>query len=210
MDFDIMISKCEFLKDDEIYNSALSLLQDTKKEQLFKIKSENAKRLCLCAELLLIKAAREKGYKTLPEIVFGEHKKPYFKNNEFYFNASHSGGYAALAVCDCEVGCDIEKVRDIDFSVTKKIFTDTELSEFSELKTQSAKKEYFFKKWVKKESYLKMKGSGITVSPKTVPENLDNISFFESDFLPGYKIAVCAEKENRKFIIKEYKKENLI
>lgn len=90
--------------------------------------------------------------------------------NDLYFNISHTIDLIVLAFSrNNELGVDIEVVEkdDVDLMINKDIFTDKEMSYFSNLDFQR-KKELFYKLWTKKEAYLKAIGTGISKSLNSI------------------------------------------
>lgn len=116
--------------------------------------------------------------------------KPYFKDlNTLQFNISNSHGLQAVAIGDCEVGVDIEKIRKADLRVAKR-FTQSEREYILEQDSQKR----FFEVWTKKEAYLKYKGIGLkggldSFSVFDISEKIT--TFAQSDFI----ISVCSDKK---------------
>jgi len=96
------------------------------------------------------------------DISFGPNGKPYIPNSNKYFNLSHSGNYSVLAVSDKDVGVDIEKIDEKHLKVADKIFDKEEISWMNEDPLYR-----FHHLWTLKESYLKLIGKGLTVSPSS-------------------------------------------
>lgn len=117
--------------------------------------SDKAK--CLVAGLLLRRAFGSR----VNEIKISNKGKPYFENNDAFFNLSHSGDMVVLAVDADEVGIDIEQIRLVNKRVAERCYTRDELDY---LYSKSDLSE-FYKLWTAKESLLKAIGSGFTVSP---------------------------------------------
>jgi len=94
------------------------------------------------------------------EFEIGEYGKPFLKNYEnIHFNISHSGDCVACAVCDVPVGIDIQEITDIDFiPIVNRFYSSIELQSLQNSENALLK---FHELWVKKESYLKMIGTGI-------------------------------------------------
>lgn len=96
---------------------------------------------------------------------YGKYGKPYFPTLEnYFFNLTHSKNYVGVAISDHEVGLDIEMIdylKRID-RLCKKVFTESEYTEYDLLTSQNDKSDYFFKHWTSKESYLKMTGQGLS------------------------------------------------
>ncbi len=95
------------------------------------------------------------------EIIYNEYGKPYLKNNEIYFNISHSKEYTILGISSSEIGVDIEEIKPIRENVINKVCTDDE-------KKLIKNDEDFTLIWVKKESYVKWVGMGIGYGLKNV------------------------------------------
>lgn len=118
------------------------------------------------------------------DIFYNEYGKPYLKNNELYFNISHSKDYTVLVTSDKEIGVDIqyltynEKTRD-------RICTEEERKiAINELE--------FTKIWAKKEAYIKKIGIGLEYGMKNVDTTkINNIDLYKKD---NYIIAICYEK----------------
>ena len=97
-----------------------------------------------------------------------------------------------IAVSECSVGVDAEKIREVDIRV-KKRFTKAEAEYIGYDIVR------FFEIWTKKEAFLKQKGVGLKGGLQSfcVTENAKISTFNYNDYI----ISVCFEKENT-----EYKK----
>ena len=135
----------------------------------------------ISSEYLLKKVLNE--YKIKDEIIYNEYGKPYLKNNEVYFNISHSGIYTVLVICSNEVGVDIEKIA-MHEKVIAKVCTDEE-------KKLIKNAEDFTKVWVKKESYVKFLGIGLSYGLKNV-DTLKNNNFIIKK-IDDYYISIYME-----------------
>ena len=127
------------------------------------------------------------------EFAIGKNGKPYFKENKnFHFNISHSKNAIAVAVSNTEIGVDIEKLRNADFRVCDRFFTETE-------------KEYvgydnrrFFEIWTKKEAYIKLNGLALKNFKEAQSDNI-----FSTE-IEDYIISVAQkEKTNIDIILLE-------
>ncbi|WP_372366097.1 4'-phosphopantetheinyl transferase superfamily protein [Candidatus Uabimicrobium sp. HlEnr_7] len=97
--------------------------------------------------------------------IYGEHGKPYIEKNPIFFNISHSGDKALLAVNKThEVGIDIELMRDNVSceQIATRYFSQTEVLELAQTPL-SQKKTAFFRGWSRKEAYIKGLGDGLTM-----------------------------------------------
>ena len=99
------------------------------------------------------------------EVIFQNNPtgKPFLKNNDYYFNLSHSGKWLFMALCKThEIGIDIQQIqlkRNIS-AIAKQYFTD---NEYQMLKSQPKDKQFnlFYTLWTAKEAALKTIGTGI-------------------------------------------------
>jgi 4'-phosphopantetheinyl transferase len=150
---------------------------------------------------------------------FTEYGKPFMKSGPF-FNLSHSGDFACLAVSGVSpVGIDIEqhKKRNVDdklIGLAKSAFHPAELAFF--LKNPGAAR--FYDLWTLKESYIKMLGSGFALPSKefsVIPDSsfdtlpcrfscpqknrfspIEKTCFFQTfSLFEGYSLSVCSEKD---------------
>ena len=100
------------------------------------------------------------------EIVY-ENKKPKLKNDEIYFNISHSKDIILIAFSDSSVGVDIEQKKERDFK---------KLSDYYNV--QFKNKEDFYEFWTKLEAGIKLQ--------KPV---IDTIT---RDFIKGCKLSIAS------------------
>ncbi|MCC8141386.1 MAG: 4'-phosphopantetheinyl transferase superfamily protein [Lachnospiraceae bacterium] len=129
-----------------------------------------------------------------------EHGKPYVQElPDVYFSITHSGGYWACAVGDCEVGLDLQEVRDRETDKIAKRFFHP--SEIAWLKDKDA--EEFFRIWAMKESYIKYTGKGLTEGLDYFSV-VDGVPAFQQEVLfregycmaltSAYEAAICLEQ----------------
>ena len=87
--------------------------------------------------------------------------KPYLADNPVWFNLSHSGAMALIAVNDrIPVGVDIERERTkTDWrALAKRFFAD---EEYQFLCRQAEPWRFFYRFWTCKEAYIKALGTGV-------------------------------------------------
>lgn len=92
--------------------------------------------------------------------------KPYLKDREnFHFSLSHSGRWVAIAWGPDPVGIDVERFRRKEKveGIARRFFRDDEQSYLFSAEGQEWTQR-FFEIWTKKESYLKVRGSGLAYS----------------------------------------------
>lgn len=124
-------------------------------------------------QLIIDKKEKINSYLNSCDLEYNEYGKPYIKNNEFYFNKSHTNKLSVLIINNNECGIDIETIRKYKPIMAKKILSKDEC----ELINKKENKDYYFTLiWTLKESYLKALGTGINTK-------LNEISFVENNKL---------------------------
>lgn len=126
-----------------------------------------------------------------PAPSYGSHGKPYFSNAP-EFNISHAGDLAVLAVASLPVGIDIERNVKEDYLSLGKVFLCD--YEYQLLEKSTDKCALFYHLWTRKESYLKMTGTGLNQEPKSfgVLHDPPGFHFFMRQLSPGYTVAICS------------------
>jgi len=97
------------------------------------------------------------------EFDFGEFGKPFVKNSSVFFNLSHSGDTALVAISLCEdLGVDIEHWRYIDNmeGMVNRNFSEAEKQQWLAV-DEERQEEIFFNLWACKESFIKATGRGL-------------------------------------------------
>lgn len=117
-------------------------------------------------------------------IIKNEFGKPYLKDNQLYFSISHDIDTCAIAISSSEIGIDLEYLN-YNERVINKYFYDAE----KEIMAKSNNLKYDFTKiWVKKEAYLKMKGTGLNFGKENVDTTKIDAKIIDYN---DYLIAVC-------------------
>ncbi len=93
------------------------------------------------------------------QLTYNVYGKPSLASSETCFNISHSGDYVVLAIADCEVGVDIEKVMPFHEATVKKVLCKKQKEELYKTEGQ-ARNEKFTQMWTQCEARLKLKGIG--------------------------------------------------
>ena len=119
----------------------------------------------------------------IDEIVYNEYGKPYLKSNKIYFSLSDSKEYTVCAISDKEIGVDIEKIT-YKKRVINKVCNSEEIKEINT-------PEDFTKIWVKKESYSKLIGLGLSFDFKKIDTNRNKFDILKKG---DYYISVSYEK----------------
>jgi 4'-phosphopantetheinyl transferase len=143
------------------------------------------------------------------EFYTNDYGKPFLKERgDFQFNLSHSGIWVVGAVDNRHIGIDVERIQPIDLDISKNYFSP---DEHQDLMSQADKFSYFFTLWSLKESYIKIKGKGLSmplnsfsikfIKPdeiriKAKDRLIEDIFFVQYDIHKDYKMAVCAHHRN--------------
>lgn len=191
------------LSEPQLFAEAYAAVSPERRETADRYKSDNDKRLALGAELLLRYGLLEAGYKDFPlSFSLGDNGKPYLSDGSIYFSISHSGNWAVCAVSDCEIGCDIEKIRPVDLKLSCR-FTAKE-HDYIMSANPDEQLGLFFRCWTLKESFMKATGRGLSLPLNEFQIVMDDeisviqsadersFSFREFDEIKGFKCAVCA------------------
>lgn len=146
----------------EIYNNAADakkILSSERFERYKRLKQNDDKLDCLAVGLMtkLIFGSSE--------VMFKDKNGCPRLNNGKYISISHSGGICAAALSDNPVGLDIQAHSKKDYTALGRIVLCK--SELEYLKNAENKEEVFYKLWCLKESYMKAKGLGFSLSPKS-------------------------------------------
>ena len=103
------------------------------------------------------------------------------ENKKLFFNISHSNNIIVLGMSYFKIGVDVEKIKNFNLKLAKKICTRKEFLKFSH---SFKKKETFFLIWTKKEAFCKLKLKSI---------------FFNFKLINSFKL-----KNSRSFKFKNY------
>jgi 4'-phosphopantetheinyl transferase len=184
-----MSAKCYYydvneLIDPQLFARAMELLPwEERREKVNRFRFDKDKRLCLGAGILVSCVLKQKGILN-PEIIRTDLGKPELVNHpEVHFNISHSGSLAVCAVSEKPVGADVEIIKNAEWRVARRCFTEDELIWLE----KAPDADYAFTQlWTRKESYLKLLGTGLS-------REMNSFSVFSSDSLE--EEAVFTERE---------------
>ena len=204
----VYVANTEPLKENGLYGTAFDSLSAERKEKVCRYRFLKDRVLSIGAEVLLRKALTDCGI-VIPEIRYGFETdgKPFIKGLERVdFNISHSEDLVMVAVSENRIGCDIEKMTDIDLDIVKKFFFREEYEDIAALPDSEERNGLFFRYWTLKESFMKVTGLGMKLpldsfsiiigkNGTAVRQNVDskNYDFAEINAFPGYKCALCVE-----------------
>ena len=170
------------------------LLSSYRTEKLSSLKNSLVRRQSIFSELLLRYTLRDSGFPlaTPLEIVEAEQGKPYLQNESCFFSISHSENAVLCALCDSEVGADLQIRSKFKTALAERFFTpDEQTYILSSADVDAA----FTEIWTKKESWCKYTGQGLGLS-------LSSFSVLDDQIAPSlwhmtegeYHISVCTDK----------------
>lgn len=120
------------------------------------------------------------------EVRYNANGKPYLKNNSVYFNLSDKDNYTALVLSNQKVGIDMERIT-FRKNIISKICNEEE-------KKLIKNAQDFTIMWVKKESYVKYLGTGLSYGLKNV-NTLELKNYLIKKFR-NYYIAIYGDELN--------------
>lgn len=97
----------------------------------------------------------------IEQLVYNSNQKPYFKNNQIFFNISHTEDIVVCVATDInEIGIDIEKLQNININNFKNFLTGREWKTL--MSSQNAMYS-FISLWTQKEAVIKATGCGLSL-----------------------------------------------
>ena len=185
----------ELLPDDVAYERAMSVLPDWRRRKCESFRFPDDRRRSVAAWLLLRPLLVERGIDADVQAVReNEFGKPEFVDlPDVRFSISHSGERVMAAVSDSPVGCDVEKLAPIRDDVVEACLTSDELDFLKTLPEGLERDREFCRLWVRKESYVKACGRGLSMEPKSfsvLPGKMTG-DFRDFDFGDGYLGCAC-------------------
>ena len=95
-------------------------------------------------------------------LTYSEEGKPSFGDAAPFFSLSHSGDYVMAASGDTPIGCDLERIREIDApSLARRFYSQNEQKA---VLTSTSPRDTFFALWTQKEAVLKANGAGFKLA----------------------------------------------
>lgn len=186
------------LEDEKWYEN----LSDRRLEKVRRIKNDSAKRRSIAAEALL-NIGMDKEIRGIKHPVIWDTDdmgKPYLTDYpDIYMNISHSRDYAVCAISDMPVGVDIQYMREVNLKIAEHRFTK---SEQEYIKSSENPKETFYEMWVRKESFVKAVGTGLSMPLDSFSVLTDTVMYGNEKYElkmqktadREYKMCVCVRK----------------
>lgn len=175
----------------------MAILPKERQKKILKYKQKQNRLQSLGAGLILNRVLSRHGG-AADKVQVGANGKPTVEG--ISFNLSHSGDLVICAVSEKPVGCDIERIKNAPQRVAERSFSEAEKEHLQQFLGEAYNRE-FFRIWTKKESYLKMLGTGIRV-PLNELEIQD--CYLKEYEIQGYQITVCAKEDKFSDLIWEH------
>lgn len=198
--------------DDPLQNQRLlELVSPERREKVIRYRMPDDRKRGLGAGIIIRRILQENGL-TESDLRYSENEKPVA--DHVFFNVSHAGDYVVGVSSDCEVGCDIEKIRKAPMEIALCYF---QMAESAYIQTANDRDKAFFTLWTLKESYMKMTGKGMslpldsfeivrTTDGFALGKSPEKPCFFKTMEFDGYMFSVSNEKN---FVITEADFEDL-
>ncbi len=135
----------------------LGLVSPERREKIVRYRMPDDRKRSLGAGIILGRILQENGL-TENDLRYSENEKPVA--DSVFFNVSHAGDYAVGVSSDCEVGCDIEKIRKAPMKIAQRHF---QAAESAYIQAAPDREKAFFTLWTLKESYMKLTGKGMSL-----------------------------------------------
>jgi 4'-phosphopantetheinyl transferase len=196
--------------DDKIINNIFSILDKDRVERILKFKFKEDRYRALMSDILSGYLICDYLNIKMKDILISrnEYGKPYLENKDIFFNNSHSGKWVVCGISKYEVGIDVEKIKNIDINIAKRFF---HKDEYLYLLKNENKKDFFYKLWTLKESFIKADGRGLSLGldsfcilPDRNPlralynNELSEYYLKNYNFLKDYKVSVCSKSKDFK------------
>ncbi|WP_158602287.1 4'-phosphopantetheinyl transferase family protein [Cohnella endophytica] len=154
----------------------LTFVSIERQEKTIKLRNRQDRILSIFSELMVRYYLLRLWGLLIEDIVIlkNNYNKPFLPEfPAYHFNVSHSGKWIVAVFDDRPVGIDIERVVPIDITIVDHFLSK---SEVEKLRDQPADQMlvYFYKLWTVKESYIKAKGMGLSISLNSFSVEITN------------------------------------
>lgn len=172
MSTDLYLIHTGFLKEQEVFERKLRMVSEERKKRVEACRGKEDKLRSLAGGLLLEELLRQ-NFHSPHELKRDERGRLWLsKEEDFFFNLSHSGDYAACVISSHPVGVDIQQYRPVKPGLAKRFFQSQEARHIEKAKGEAAKV-LFFRYWAGKESYSKLTGEGLAQNFNSFSVNLE-------------------------------------
>lgn len=195
---DYYLRHVDSLPDPKENRAVLQGIPDWRIEYILRYLRACDRKLSLGAWRLMEEILKQHGF-SAENVKIGVNGKPECEG--VYFNLSHSGDMVLCVAGDVPVGCDIEKVTDAPLEVAERYFSEKERRYIDEAPNIPEVNRRFFRLWTMKESYLKMTGEGMNLSPERIEIDCNALAVLRDGVLQSctlknishedYEISIC-------------------
>ena len=152
------------VSDPGTFSRAFDSMPSERRQKIRSFRFERDRQLSLCAGLLLCEGLKRAGVPNAG-IAYGPYGKPYLRDrDDVFFNLSHGGRIAAIAVSNKPVGIDVEPIRPFEEDVLRRVFLPEELAAAPD----GDRERFYTALWTVKESLMKLFGTGLSLDPKEI------------------------------------------
>lgn len=169
------------------YKHLVSMVSKERQARVSRLRFDIDRICSMLGEIVARKCISEARGIPLESIEFqiGTHGKPYVHlEKPLSFNWSHSGDWILFAMDSEQVGIDVENVRPVnEMDLASNFFDPLEVIQLEEMNSIERKR-YFFKLWSLKESYIKWKGTGLSIKLNSFRfiYNEQNVLLFSNNY----------------------------
>ena len=193
------------------FEALLGLLPSFLQSEVLAVRNDVDRKARLIARIMLLNSLQQTGEDyLLHSQKKNSHGKPFIEGWDF-FNISHSGDYVVMAHGSTPLGIDIEKVKDIDVAAIDYLLHAEERNHIAQAVNKT---EAFYDIWVKKESFLKATGQGLTgdfadfnTAAKSIQLASDNWYFHHLNIAPDYECYLCTPSVGVAYKILEFEQQ---
>ena len=162
-EFGTKFYKIDLVKYQDLLSNLINLLTPYERDRANRYHfSKDKNRFIICRSLLKVLLAEHLGLQVEKICIdIDANKKPYLASHpSVYFNVTHAGDYALIAIAKTPVGIDIEYInKSFDFTeILSSVFSDTEINHIN---NSNNKRNSFYQLWTRKEAVVKAIGKGI-------------------------------------------------
>lgn len=169
------------------------ILSSYREKKLSVQKNALARCQSVFSELLLRHALRENGFMFSGplDISVAPNGKPFLSGGECHFSLSHSAEAVLCALCDKEIGADVQISSKVQQRLIRRFFA---AEEQDYILSSNDADEAFTEVWTKKESWCKRSGLGLSLSLPSFSVFEDRIAATLRHTTTGeYHITICTD-----------------
>ncbi|MBQ3105560.1 MAG: 4'-phosphopantetheinyl transferase superfamily protein [Lachnospiraceae bacterium] len=194
MSISLYLLHTQYLKNQEMFEARLKKVNEIRRRKVLALKSKEEQCRSLAAGVLLEHILALEGY-SADLLRFPPQGRPFLEGVEdFWFNLSHSGEYAACVAGNHPAGVDIQIIEKNKTVPLGRFLRPEEMAVMEGAKEEERNK-LFFRFWTARESYGKLTGRGV----------FREMNSCRVDLEAGILTDLCNEKRSeQKIYLKEY------